>query len=89
MNTVLNLLSAAAVVITGTVASTAPSSTASVTHNSVTSSSAQVTTPIYQPQPIANSAARTAAYLPSVNSVIERDAEQVDLNRGVNQRWVF
>lgn len=86
MNTLLNLLSAAAVVITGTVASTAP----------VIDTSAQASTEVIQrtlptlpAQPVANSAARTAAFFPLANSIAEPAPVQIEINPGATERWVF
>jgi hypothetical protein len=95
MNTVLNLLSAAAVVVTGTVASTAP------TIESTAPQSAQViihTQPTLPTQLPANSAARTASFMPSVSdssanssadSLVDSQPLQFELDREANQRWVF
>ncbi|WP_339513333.1 hypothetical protein [Pseudomonas sp. RL_15y_Pfl2_60] len=86
MKTVLNLLSAAAVVISGAVASTAPSiDTSANTHAQIKARSV----PTFQHQPLANSAARTAAFLPAAEADQRLNPSQVELMPNTNQRWVF
>ncbi|WP_339489208.1 hypothetical protein [Pseudomonas sp. EL_65y_Pfl2_R95] len=86
MNTVLNLLSAAAVVISGAVASTAPAIDGGINQT------AQIKTrpvPVFEHQTFANSATRTAAYIPAAESDGQPSTSQVDLMPNANQRWVF
>ncbi|WP_010487997.1 hypothetical protein [Pseudomonas sp. S9] len=86
MKTVLNLLSAAAVVISGAVASTAPGiDTGANTHAQVKARSV----PTFKHQPLANSAARTAAFLPAADGHQRLNPSQVELMPNANQRWVF
>ncbi|MFI8482174.1 hypothetical protein ACIGCM_16540 [Pseudomonas sp. NPDC078700] len=86
MNTVLNLLSAAAVVISGAVASTAP------TIDTGAHQTAQIKTqpvPTFEHQTFANSATRTAAYTPAADTDEQPTPSLVDLTADANQRWVF
>ncbi|ARU86527.1 hypothetical protein [Pseudomonas sp. M30-35] len=87
MNTVLNLLSAAAVVISGAVASTAPTLDTGAKVN------AQIQVPsapkTFQHESFANSAARTAAFLPTADADEQQAPLQVELTPNANQRWVF
>ncbi|WP_417660735.1 hypothetical protein [Pseudomonas sp.] len=86
MNTVLNLLSAAAVVISGAVASSASTLDTDAKVN------AQIkvqSAPTFQHQPFANSAARTAAFLPATEADKQQPAFQAEPIPYANQRWVF